>query len=149
MKNNMSVSVGQLVRVVTIGEAKLLKGGRGLPVNPLTGRVTKEVRYARLEVSGPGRFEEKMKAIGSEPAGSSPWYEWTADAGIVQHKTSGERYMAFLTTGAPVEVEWFVDGRTPSPREMETIERYKGAPKGEPVMLTLKVDNLESMGACE
>jgi len=143
MKNNLSV--GQLVRVVTIGEAKLLKGGRGLPVNRLAGRVTKEVRYSQLEVSGPGKFEDKMRAMGSEPAGASPWYEWTTDAGIVQHKTSGERYVAFLTTGAPVQVEWFVDGRTPSPEEMQTIERYKGAPKGEPIMLTLKIDNVKSI----
>ena len=146
----MSVlSVGQLVRVTTVGEAKLLKGGRGLPLNRLTGRVTKEVCYSRLEVSGPGMFEAKMRAMGSEPAGASPWYNWTMDAGVVQHKTSGERYAAFLTTGAPVEVKWFVDGRTPSPNEMETIERYKGAPKGELIMLTLKIDNVESIGPCE
>jgi len=160
MKNNVSeitttattfpsLRTGQKVKVVTIGDAKLLKGGRGLPVNPLAGTVTKEVQYSQLQVSGPGMFEAKMRAMGSEPAGASPWYEWTSEAGIVKHKTSGERYIAFLTTASPIEVKWFVNGRAPSPTEMRTIERYKGAPKSEPIMLTLKLENVESIEPCE
>ena len=144
MKNNTaSLQTGNIIRVVTFGDAKLIKGGRaGIPVNRLYGRVTKRTSIV-AEVSGPGRYEAKAASIGHEVKGGTPWYQWTSKHGIVSHP-SGKEYLAVLSTDEVPTTEYFVDGNPATQGELSEIERFRSSSSA-PLMLTLDLDKIQEL----
>jgi hypothetical protein len=98
-------------------------------------------------VSGPGKYEERQKALGNETKGESPWYTWTGKDGIVSHP-SGKEYLAILPSQEETpSVQYFVDGNPATQGEKSEISRFRSGSGSEslPVMLTLDLDKIESV----
>lgn len=136
MKIN-NIAVGQLATVKLTGEHKMNKKN-----NALYGRVTRDHRFV-VQVAGPESYTQRLNEKGETPAGRSPWYKWVKP-GIVQHKDTGELYVAAVPTSHTPTLNYLVDGRPATKEEVTTISRFTPN-KGEPDFLCFKLENIENL----
>jgi hypothetical protein len=135
-----TIKAGHIATVLLQGEHKMNKGGRsGIPVNPLTGRVTRDHRII-ANVAGIGSYGRRLEKEGREPVGKPTWWEWVKD-GVVRHKVTGELYIAALPSSAKLTTRYLVDGREATPKELETIRSYTPE-KDNPEFLLFKMENV-------
>jgi len=145
MINLEEVKPGRLATVLLKGEHVMNKGGRkGVPMNPLLGRVTRDHRLV-VTVAGPETYANIYpdRNGGEEPPGKAPWFVWVRD-GLVAHKTTGELYLAAVPTNAKRTTRYLVDGRDATPEELETIREYT-PDKEAPGFLCFKLENVSNL----
>ena len=135
MKIN-NISVGQIATVKLGGEHKMNKRN-----NPLIGRVTRDHRMV-VKVAGPESYTQRLNEKGETPAGKSPWYQWVKP-GIVQHKITGELYIAAIPHENP-SINYLVDGRPATNEELDTIKRFTPEKK-DPDFLCFRLENVENL----
>jgi len=120
------------------------KGGRmGVPLNPLTGRVTRDHRVT-VTVAGPETYGNVLEArTGEAPAGKAPWFEWIKD-GLVMHKATGMLYLAAVPTTAKRVIRYLVDGQEATEAQLVTIREYTPE-KEAPQFLCFALENVENV----
>lgn len=132
------IKVGQIATVKLTGEHKMNKRN-----NPLVGRVTRDHRIV-VQVAGPESYTNRLEKQGETPAGRAPWFQWVKP-GIVQHKTTGDLYLAATPTRREPVTRYLVDGRPATQDEIATIREFT-PDKGEPEFLCFRLENVENIG---
>lgn len=147
-----SIRAGQLATILVKGEHEMAKGGRmGVPLNPLTGRVTRDHRIT-ARVSGVETYSRRLAKDGREPAGATSYWSWVRDEegkvidGLAAHKTNGTLYLVCDPTTAKRTVRYLVDGREATAEELATIHEYrKDKSDKEPDILLFKLDSVANL----
>lgn len=135
---------GRLVTILLQGEHEMLKGGRkGVPLNPLLGRVTRDHRIVAT-IAGPETYSRGMERDGLEVAGKEPWWVPTGQDGLVAHRRDGNLYVACAPTSAQRTIRYLVDGRPATDEEVKTIREYTPE-KEAPRFLTFRVENVTNL----
>lgn len=136
---------GRLVTILLQGEHDMTKGGRkGVPLNPLLGRVTRDHRIVAT-IAGPETYARGMERDGLEVAGKAPWWVRTTQDGVVAHRNDATRlYVACVPTSAQRTIRYLVDGRPATDEEVKIIRDY--TPESEPPrFLTFAVENIANL----
>lgn len=147
-----SIRAGQLATILVQGEHEMTKGGRmGVPLNPLTGRVTRDHRIT-ARVSGVETYSRRLAKDGREPAGGTSYWTWVRDEngkvidGLAAHKTNGTLYLVCDPTTAQRTIRYLVDGREATKEELDVIHDYrKDKSDKEPDILLFKLDNVANL----
>ncbi len=143
MINIENIRAGQVATILIQGEHKMNKGGRsGVPLNPLTGRVTRDHRVV-VNVAGLGSYGRRLEKDGREPVGKPTWWEWVKD-GVARHKTDGNLYLVGLPSNAQRTIRFLVDGREATPEEIATIREYT-PDKDDPEFLLFRLDSVANV----
>ena len=132
-----SIKVGQLATVALTGEHKMNKKG-----NPLSGRVRRDHRIV-VQVAGPESYANRLEKQGETHAGHAPWFQWVKP-GIVQHKTTGQLYLAAMPTCKPAIVKFFVDNEPASEDQLAIIRQFTPK-KEESEFMVFKLENVENL----
>lgn len=146
------IRAGQLATILVQGQHEMATGGRkGVPLNPLTGRVTRDHRIT-ARVSGVETYSRRLAKDGREPAGATSYWSWVRDEegkvidGLAVHKTNGTLYLVCDPTTAKRTVRYLVDGREATAEELATIHDYrKDKSGGEPDILLFKLDTIANL----
>jgi len=146
------IRAGQLATILVTGAHEMATGGRmGRPLNPLTGRVTRDHRVV-ARVSGVETYRRRLEKEGREPAGGTSYWQWMRDEegrvidGLAVHKTDGTLYLVCDPTTAQRTVRYLVDGREATPEELETIEAYRKKKNATPPdILLFKLDTVANL----
>jgi hypothetical protein len=146
------IRAGQLATILVTGAHEMATGGRmGRPLNPLTGRVTRDHRIT-ARVSGVETYSRRLAKDGREPAGGTSYWWWVRDEegkvidGLAVHKTNGTLYLVCDPTTAQRTVRYLVDGREATPEELETIHAYrKDKSDTPPDILLFKLDSVGNL----
>jgi hypothetical protein len=146
------IRAGQLATILVTGAHEMATGGRmGRPLNPLTGRVTRDHRIT-ARVSGVETYSRRLAKDGREPAGGTSYWSWVRDEegkvidGLAVHKTNGTLYLVCDPTTAQRTVRYLVDGREATPEELETIHAYrKDKSDTPPDILLFKLDSVGNL----
>ena len=131
-----SIKAGMIVTAMIGGEHKMNKRS-----NPLVGRVTRNHTMV-ANVAGKGSYVNRLAKRGETPANTRPaWFTWIGD-GIVQHNTTGERYVALLPSSVKTHKVFLVDGRPATAEEIETIKSFTPAKSAPADLIFVKLENL-------
>ena len=155
------IRAGQLATILVTGAHEMATGGRKgrdedgnviqVPLNPLTGRVTRDHRIT-ARVSGVETYSRRLTKDGREPAGAASYWSWVRDEegevidGLAVHKTNGTLYLVCDPTTVKRTVRYLVDGREATAEELKTIHDYrKDKSGGEPDILLFKLDTIANL----
>jgi hypothetical protein len=146
------IRAGQLATILVQGEHEMATGGRkGVPLNPLTNRVTRDHRIV-ARVSGVETYNRRLASQGREPAGGTSYWSWVRDEegkvidGLAVHKTNGTLYLVCDPTTAKRTVRYLVDNREATPAELTTIHDYrKDKSNTPPDILLFKLDSVANL----
>jgi len=136
---------GRLVTILLQGEHEMLTGGRkGVAINPLLGRVTRDHRVVAT-IAGRNTYAHRMEGQGLEVAGKAPWWTPTVQDGVVAHRNDASRlYVACVPTSAKRTIRYLVDGRPATEDEVKTIRAYT-PDKEPPQFLTFAVESIANL----
>ena len=136
MINIDNIRAGMLVTAKIGGEHRMNKRN-----NPLLGRVTRSHTMV-ANVAGRGSYVNRLAARGETPANTRPtWFKWVGD-GIVEHNTSGERYVALLPSSVKTSKTFLVDGRVATDEELATIRQFTPVKSAPADLIFIKIENL-------
>jgi hypothetical protein len=146
------IRAGHLATILVTGAHEMATGGRmGRPLNPLTGRVTRDHRIV-ARVSGVETYRRRLEKQGRTPAGAPTYWQWVRDDegnvidGLAVHKTDGTLYLVCDPTTAQRTVRYLVDGREATPKELQTIEAYRKKKNATPPdILLFKLDTVANL----
>ncbi len=146
------IKAGQLATILVTGAHEMATGGRkGVPLNPLTDRVTRDHRIV-ARVSGVETYNRRLASQGREPAGGTSYWQWVRDEdgkvidGLAVHKTNGTLYLVCDPTTAQRTVRYLVDGREATASELATIQAYRKDKSGAPPdILLFKLDSVGNL----
>ena len=146
------IRAGQLATILVTGAHDMATGGRkGVPLTPLTGRVTRDHRVT-ARVSGVETYNRRLAAQGREAAGGTSYWTWVRDEegkvidGLGVHKTNGTLYLVCDPTTAKRTVRYLVDNREATAAELATIHEYrKDKSDTPPDILLFKLDSINNL----
>jgi hypothetical protein len=146
------IRAGQLATILVTGAHEMATGGRkGVPLNPLTGRVTRDHRVV-ARVSGVETYNRRLASQGREPAGGTSYWQWVRDEdgkvvdGLAVHKTNGTLYLVCDPTTVKRTVCYLVDNREATAAELVTIHEYrKDKSDAPPDILLFKLDSVGNL----
>ena len=146
------IRAGQLATILVTGAHDMATGGRkGVPLNPLTDRVT---RYHRItaRVSGVETYNRRLTRDGRTPVGAPTYWEWVKDSegkvidGLAAHKANGTLYLVCDPTTVKRTLCFLVDNRKATATELATIHEYrKDKSDAPPDILLFKLDSIANL----
>lgn len=146
------IKAGQLATILVKGDHAMATGGRkGVPLNPLMDRVSRDHRII-ARVSGVETYNRRLAKDNRAPVGAPTYWEWVKDSegkeidGLAAHKTNGTLYLVCDPTNVTRTVRYLVDGREATADELKTIHDYrKDKSDTPPDILLFKLDTIANL----